>query len=221
MSRRQAIDLAMDARGKGAASLVSVGPLPEGVKDLLRIVAEGEWRAPSTEHVYRNHSAQDIRAASAAFLAAALFNRADDPYRVLGVAREASAEEVRENKRLLLKWLHPDRNPSTAAKSHLARVLAAAEAIEDGRARQAAQAAVTPPRIVVTRRSKPKRRSKSNPAKQAAYQLVDSFGRVAKILMTAAAVTIVCLLAWRFIMNEPIGASIERYSRLTLGTMRW
>ena len=62
------------------------------------------------------------------------FDKRSDPYRVLGLAQGASMEDVRENKRLLLKWLHPDRNPRPAEWAHLARVIEAAEAIESGSA---------------------------------------------------------------------------------------
>src|SRR4051794_19756058 len=98
MARRQAIDLAIDALTRpDIASLLSVGPLPDGMKSVLRIVADGEWRDPSTEHVYERHGAEKVRAAGAAFLAAVLFDRASDPYRVLGLPPKASAEDVREN----------------------------------------------------------------------------------------------------------------------------
>jgi hypothetical protein len=134
VSRRQAIDIALDALAKPeVTSFLSVGPLPEGLKVVLRIVAEGEWRDAATEHVYSKHSAETVRAASAAFLATVLFGRKTDPYRALGLPPGASLGEVREHKRLLLKWLHPDRNPEATEQAHLAKVIAAAEAIEGGR----------------------------------------------------------------------------------------
>lgn len=225
MARRQAIDIALDARSKGGAtSLLAVGPLPEGVTDLLHIVAEGEWRAPGTEHAYRRHGAEEIRAASAAFLGVVLFDRKADPYRVLGLAPGASAEEVRDHKRLLLKWLHPDRNPSPEARAMLRRVLEAAEAIDEGRA-STTGAAPTPPPITVPRRGKASSRSKARtrtyPARQAAWRVIDAATRAAKIGLAAAVVTLVTLLAWRYFMEEPIGASLSRYSRLVLGVIAW
>lgn len=220
MSRRQAIDIAIDSRlRKDQSSLLAVGPLPEGVKDLLRIVADGEWRAPSTEHVYRRHSAEEVRAASAAFLAAALFHRKADPWRVLGITPDASAEDLRENKRLLLKWLHPDRNPSPGARSYLGRVLEAAEAIEEGRARPAAPD--QPPPIVVPRRAKKTRRAKPDPVRGAVQQIVEAVARAGKVLLLTGLVLILGLVAWRYVMDEPIGVSLERYSKLALGMARW
>ena len=222
MSRRQAIDLAMDARTrKGASSLLSVGPLPDGVKDLLRIVAEGEWRDAATEHVYRLHGADEVRSASAAFLIAALFNRKSDPYRILGLAPRATPEDVRENKRLLLKWLHPDRNPSPRERAYFARVIEAAKTIEEGRARPGSGADARPPKIVVPPRSKPSRRPKADPARQAALRLFDGVTHFGKFLLLTAVITFIGLLSWRYFMDEPIGTSIERYSKMAQGMMKW
>jgi hypothetical protein len=221
MTRRHAIDLAIEARTrKTSSSLLSVGPLPDGVKDLLRIVADGEWCSPATEHAYRLHSAEYVRDASAAFLAGALFHRTADAYRVLGVGPDASSEDVRENKRLLLKWLHPDRNPSPGARSHLARVLEAAEAIEEGRARAAAPPEL-PPRIVVQPRAKKTRRAKPDPVKAAAHQLASAAVRAGKFIALTAFAALIALMSWRYVMDEPIGASLERYTRLAVGMAKW
>lgn len=224
MTRRSAIDIAIDARtGKDTASLLAVGPLPDGVKSLLRIVADGEFRDSTTEHVYRRHGAAEIRAASATFLAAVLFRKTSDPYRVLGLPPEADADDVRENKRLLLKWLHPDRNPDPEAKAYLARVLAAAEAIENGKATHTAgeRSTIKPPPIVVKPRATKTRRTKHDGLRQTALQAVDGLTHAARITLAAAAVTIVGLIAWRYVMQEPIGTSLERYSRLALGMITW
>ena len=222
MTRRHAIDIAIDARTKkDTSSLLSVGPLPEGVKDLLRIVAEGEWLAPATEHVYRKYSAEEVRDASAAFLAGSLFQRTADPYRILGITPDATPEDLRENKRLLLKWLHPDRNPSPGARAYLGRVLEAAEAIETGRAKPAAQTADLPPRVVVRPRAKKTSRAKVDPVRSAAQQIIEALLRTARIALLAGLALVIGLMAWRYVMNEPIGVSLERYSRLALGMASW
>lgn len=221
MTRRMAIDIAMDARtDKGAGSLLSVGPLPDGVKDLLRIVADGEWRDHATAHVYARHSAAEVRAASAAFLAAALFERKADPYRTLGLTPDARPEDVRENKRLLLKWLHPDRNPDPRERAYLGRVIEAAEAIEEGRASISPE--VKPPPLVVRpRRAKPTKKPRTSAARQAATQLAEGALHMGKMLLVAAAITIIGLISWRYVMDEPIGTSIERYGRLAQGMIKW
>lgn len=228
MTRRSAIDIAIDARGrKDATSLLSVGPLPEGVKSLLRIVAEGEWRDATTEHAYRRHSAEDIRAASAAFLAAVLFERQADPYRVLGLAPGARPEDVRENKRLLLKWLHPDRNPSPREQDYLGRVIEAAEAIEEGRALPPQRAVPQtkqqgrPTGTARPPRSKPHRRLGAERNRQVASRAVEGFAHVAKLTLATAFVAVSALTTWRYVMNEPIGASLARYSKLAFGMITW
>lgn len=230
MTRRSALDIAMDLRGrKDAASLISVGPLPDGVKTLLRIVAEGEWRDATTEHAYCRHSPEDIRVACAAYLTAVLFDRQVDPYRVLGLAPGARAEDVRENKRLLLKWLHPDRNPSSREQEYLGRVIEAAEAIEEGRTLPAARA-------MPDGRAKPQTRSASatrpvrassarKPADQRvrhlANQALHGIAHAAKLSLVTACVAITALTTWRYVMDEPIGASLARYSKLAFGMITW
>jgi DnaJ-class molecular chaperone len=58
---------------------------------------------------------------------------AEDPYKVLGVARDATDEEVRRAYRKLAKQLHPDLNPSNraAAEERFKRVSAAYEIVGD------------------------------------------------------------------------------------------
>jgi DnaJ-class molecular chaperone len=58
---------------------------------------------------------------------------AEDPYKVLGVARDASDEEVRRAYRKLAKELHPDLNPANraAAEERFKKVSAAYEIVGD------------------------------------------------------------------------------------------
>lgn len=46
-----------------------------------------------------------------------------DPYKVLGVSRDASDEEIKLKFRELAKKYHPDLNPSDEAKSKMARIV--------------------------------------------------------------------------------------------------
>lgn len=241
MPRRQAIDIALDAAGKpGVASLMSVGPLPDGIKSLLRVVAEGEWRDATTEAAYRSHTPEQVRAASAAFLGSILFDRASDPYRVLGLSPGASLEDVRENKRLLLKWLHPDRNPKAEEQEYLARVIEAAEAIEEGRAALRPLKAAPPtgakPHPHTPARAAPRKASSKSVHKasgapkqpawrgEARHAVARGLGSLVRLTRAAALTAIVALaslVAWRYAMHEPIGASLARYSKLALAAMPW
>ena len=236
MSRRQAIDIALDALAKpGIASFLSAGPLPDGLKCLLRIVAEGEWRDAETAHAYKAHSPETVRAASAAFLSEVLFARQTDPYRVLGLPPGASPGEVRDHKRLLLKWLHPDRNPQATERAFLSRVIAAAEAIESGSSEDfGPPAGRRPPPSPSQRVTAGARRSRSpapqkrqvlaataQVARHAASRSLAGLVRAARLSAMAVILLLCCLIAWRYVMDEPIGASITRYSKLALGIVAW
>jgi len=53
----------------------------------------------------------------------------DDPYKTLGVARDASAEEIRKAYRKLAKQLHPDLNPGNAKAEERFKTVSAANAL--------------------------------------------------------------------------------------------
>lgn len=55
--------------------------------------------------------------------------RLDDPYKILGVARDASAEEIRKAYRKLAKQLHPDLNPGNAKAEERFKAVSAANAL--------------------------------------------------------------------------------------------
>ena len=63
---------------------------------------------------------------------------AEDPYKVLGVARDATDEEIRRAYRKLAKQLHPDLNPTNraAAEERFKKVSAAYEIIGDSEKRR-------------------------------------------------------------------------------------
>lgn len=243
MPRRLAIDIALDAAAQPAKlSLLAVGPLPEGLKDLLRIVADGEWRSATTEEAYRGHSAEEIRAASASFLKVVLFEKVSSPHRVLGLSPGATEDEVRENKRLLLKWLHPDRNAQAEERALLSRVIEAAEAIEEGRgtssaasygvqprkapAAQPGSNTRRPPQAAAQRpRVKPSGAPvRTRPTGQRRYVLARGLGllgRMTKLTALTAVIAVGGLVVWRMTMHEPIGVSLARYSKMALGAVSW
>ena len=51
---------------------------------------------------------------------------ADDPYKVLGVAREASTDDIRKAYRKLAKEFHPDLHPGDRAAEERFKAVAAA-----------------------------------------------------------------------------------------------
>jgi len=63
-----------------------------------------------------------VRRAAAFFIEQILFAPDTDSYRVLGSAPQANASELRGNAALLLKWLHPDREPHGERSIFVSRV---------------------------------------------------------------------------------------------------
>ncbi|KAJ1613368.1 DNAJ protein [Cryptosporidium canis] len=60
----------------------------------------------------------------------------DDPYKVLGVSRNASDEDIKLKFRELAKKYHPDLNPSDEAKKKMAKIVSAYETLSDSSKRR-------------------------------------------------------------------------------------
>lgn len=240
LRHKSAIDIALEAhRRPELLSLMSASPLPRDVKKLLRIAANGAQSELKGKR-YGDHSPDAIQEVSTAFLSVILFSKRSDPYRVLGLNPGASGDEVRENKRLLLKWLHPDRNLTGKNggqnRELLSRVLEAAAEIE-GKPQIRAQQVVPPPirpfspRVGVSR--PPANRAALHSARPSALsglwrrrsrlrlpRLTTLSLSIQRASYTVGAV-LVALIMWRFIMQEPIGRSLERYSQAAIGLVSW
>ncbi len=96
-------------------------PLPEGMLEVIQIAA---GNSPSD----RNQLSQD---AAIFFLQQVLISRDNDNFRLLGLNHGASLELVREHRRWLLKWLHPDRNHNKWESTLFDRVNLAATQLEN------------------------------------------------------------------------------------------
>jgi DnaJ domain len=118
MALRVAIDL---LHVPSQVRLVRSEPLPQGVPVLLRIAA-GDDAAEREAADATVRSRDVVRRAAAFFIEQILFAPDADSYRVLGTAPQASAGELRGNAALLLKWLHPDRDPDGERAIFVSRV---------------------------------------------------------------------------------------------------
>jgi hypothetical protein len=98
--------------------------LPDGMLDVIKIAAG--------DSATLNPNADDPQLHNAAifFLQQALLSNENDNFRLLGLNPNANLDEIREHRRWLLKWLHPDRNHNKWESTLFARVNAAATQLE-------------------------------------------------------------------------------------------
>lgn len=114
----------------GRRKLLQARPLAEGQELLLRIAA-GSGSALEAAAAATGQPAQRIGEATRFYLQQVLFTDDADAYRVLGLQRGASADEIRHHHRLLQRWLHPDRSEDPWNEVFAARVNQAWTALRD------------------------------------------------------------------------------------------
>jgi hypothetical protein len=99
-------------------------PLPDGMLSIIQIAANGL----ETNPVQRDQD--DLHQAAIFFLQQVLSSSDNDNFRQLGLNPGASLEVMREHRRWLLKWLHPDRNRNKWESNLFTRVTTAAAELE-------------------------------------------------------------------------------------------
>lgn len=110
MTQRHVIGLALDlARMPALARTSAPPPIPSNVIELMRIAAASpdacqEAAAATGEPV------QIVMEAARFYLQQSLFRPEADCYRILGIRPGTPRATARKHMRLLLEWLHPDRN---------------------------------------------------------------------------------------------------------------
>ena len=125
MSSRMALKVAIDLiHMPSQVRLRTAEPLPEGVETLLRIAA-GDEEAENTASLLTDRPLDIVRRASTFYIEQVLFAANADSYRVLGATPRASAAELRRNVGLLMRWLHPDRDPKGERSVFIGRVTTA------------------------------------------------------------------------------------------------
>lgn len=135
MSREAALRAALSLfRMPTQARVLRASPLPDGITLLLKIAVREE-EALTEAVALTARRADDLVAASGFFIEQILLCPDADSYRVLGAEPEASTSELRSHMALLMRWLHPDVDPSGA---HLAnRVLRAWDDVKTPERRRA------------------------------------------------------------------------------------
>lgn len=86
-------------------------PLPSGVTELLKI-SSGDQEALLAAQESSRHSQEDVRHAAEFYVQQILFAPDSDHYRILGVDPDDAEAKIKLHYRLLVRWLHPDKNSS-------------------------------------------------------------------------------------------------------------
>ena len=132
-------------------------PLPDGIAQLIRIAIDPASAGLSQEQREDLDDGQ-LQAAAAAYLKGVCLFPGSQGLRVLGLNDASDNKLILEHRRLLLKWLHPDRNPENrhlAERVNRAWALQKAGLIETAAAMPAQEfALVENPMAVKPRRSR-------------------------------------------------------------------
>lgn len=112
-------------------------PLPTGLDNLLGIAAGAMPDALSEAAHAFGESEAKVREAAQFYVREVLFFPQANAYRVLGVAADASAEQIKAHHRVLQHWLHPDRLQSEGDAVFAARVNGAWNRLRNPERRQA------------------------------------------------------------------------------------
>jgi hypothetical protein len=152
-------------------------------------------------------SKQSSRTRAIFFLQQALLYPGADNYRVLGLSPGATLNDIKDHKRLLLKWLHPDRNSSSWEQLLFQRVATAATDLEQGVVRRSSSTT-----IANNSRRHSNLRTKRN-ISAIRHKSEDKFRNYLRRAVIAFIVFILGASAWRLVFADPSAA--------TLGWLSW
>ena len=112
-ARGDALDWALAlSRAPHERMVLRQRPLPDGLDALLQIAAGHRGEALSSAVSRSGETEQELVEAVRFYLREVLFHSSADAYRILGLERGASADQVKGHHRWLQQWLHPDRHTS-------------------------------------------------------------------------------------------------------------
>lgn len=97
-------------------------PLPPGVALLLRIVAQ-EQGAAAEAAAESGRDERHLHTVAELYIQQVMLFSGADPYRVMGADKGADRADIRKHLRLLMTWLHPDKNASEWRSVFASRVL--------------------------------------------------------------------------------------------------
>jgi hypothetical protein len=92
-------------------SAAASSEVPSGMLLVIKAAAGDEETLEKQAAIYRM-STKDLQEAAKHYLRRHLLDPKVRGLRLLGLRENASETEIKDHKRWLLKWLHPDRNPS-------------------------------------------------------------------------------------------------------------
>lgn len=125
-ARGDALDWALAlARVPGERHALRQRPLPGGMDTVMQIAGGSHAAVIQDAAAYASMAPAEVVEAARFYLREMLFFPDADVYRVLGLASDASDEQIKHHHRLLQQWLHPDRPTSDWDAAFAARVNAA------------------------------------------------------------------------------------------------
>jgi hypothetical protein len=141
------------------AGLMRKQPLPADIVTLIRIAANSEDDL-SGAAARTGRPPDFIRSAATLYLQQVLLHPGADAYRTLGVSPGASQEVLSQHMRLLMKWLHPDRDRGDWESAFAERVSGAWDQLKTAERRAQYDRAhpVTPPKTGSRKRRSARRR---------------------------------------------------------------
>jgi hypothetical protein len=115
MMRRHAIEQALDlARMPALTRGSAVPPIPQNIVELMQVAANSP-AACSEAATATGEPVEVLVEAARFYLQQSLFRADADSNRILGIRAGETRDVARQHMRLLLQWLHPDRNSGLEA----------------------------------------------------------------------------------------------------------
>jgi AraC-like DNA-binding protein len=177
MSGRDAIDVALRQTRQSTRHRNAVqSPLPDNMIDLIRVAVD---HAETLDRYCKAKGLpeQVLRDAARYYLHKTILESGDNHHRTLALSLGATAEQVRDHKRLLLKWLHPDRNHNSWESGLFLRVQEAARQLERTKQIETLTTSLTTP-VHRGTGTTAKKRGKPKPSFRLRHSDLQSFMRV-------------------------------------------